>query len=177
MLFIRIINKIGSIYRRLNNRYLFSKVNSNIDTLIIGPDVDSDFLLNHPEKITIGDHVAINGNCYINAEGGVEIMRYCHIGKGLTIFSSNHNYMSDKFIPYDDEIILKPVLIKEFVWIGSNVTIIPGVTVGEGAVIGSGSVVTKDVPNFAVVGGNPARVIKLRDVETFLRLKGECKFK
>ncbi|MGB4774078.1 MAG: acyltransferase [Daejeonella sp.] len=160
----------------MNNRYLFSKVNCTTPSIIIGPDFNHNFTLNRPENITIGKNVVINGDCYINAEGGVEIMEYCHIGKGLTIFSSNHNYMSDTFIPYDEKVILKPVLIKACVWIGANVTIIPGVTIGEGVVIGSGSVVTRNIPDYAVIGGNPAKVIKMRDVETFLRLKNEGKY-
>jgi hypothetical protein len=57
-----------------------------------------------------------------------------------------------------------------------SATIVPGVTVGEGAVLGAGSVVTKSVPKYAVVGGNPAKVIKYRDIEMFERLKAEKKY-
>jgi maltose O-acetyltransferase len=158
------------------NRYIFSKVKGDVNTIIIGPDVNRNFKLNHAENITFGTNVVINGDCYINAEGGVEIKSYCHIGKGLTIFSSNHNYDSEDFIPYDKKILLKPVCINEFVWVGANVTIVPGVSIGEGVVIGSGTVVTKDVPDYAIIGGNPHKVIKFRNIETFQRLKSERKF-
>ncbi len=57
----------------------------------------------------------------------------------------------------------KPVLIKEGAWIGFNACILKGVTIGKGAVIGAGSVVTKDVPDFAVVAGNPAEILKYTD--------------
>jgi acetyltransferase-like isoleucine patch superfamily enzyme len=53
-----------------------------------------------------------------------------------------------------------PIVIKDKAWVGFNVIILKGVTIGEGAVIGAGSVVTKDIPDYAVVGGNPARIIK-----------------
>ena len=56
----------------------------------------------------------------------------------------------------------RPVTIHDGVWIGSRVIILPGVEIGEGAVIGAGAVVTKDVPAYAIVGGNPAHVIKYR---------------
>ena len=53
-----------------------------------------------------------------------------------------------------------PVVIGNNVWIGDKATILPGVTIGDGAVIAANAVVTKDVPAYSVVGGNPARVIK-----------------
>lgn len=56
----------------------------------------------------------------------------------------------------------KPVVIGDDVWIGARVIILPGVTVGKGAVLGAGTVVARDVPEWAVVVGNPARVVKFR---------------
>lgn len=53
-----------------------------------------------------------------------------------------------------------PIIIKDKAWIGMNVIVLKGVTIGEGAVIGAGSVVTRDVPDWTVVGGNPAKEIK-----------------
>lgn len=57
----------------------------------------------------------------------------------------------------------KPVTIEDDVWIGGRVTILPGVTVHQGAILGAGSVVTKDVPPYAIVGGNPAEIIRFRN--------------
>jgi acetyltransferase-like isoleucine patch superfamily enzyme len=58
------------------------------------------------------------------------------------------------------DLVPKPVVIKNDAWIGLNAIILKGVTIGEGAIVGAGSVVTKDVPDYTVVVGNPARVIK-----------------
>lgn len=118
----------------------------------------------------------LKSGTFIEAQGGVTIGRYFHVGRGLTIFSGNHDYESAESIPYGNTSILKPVVIEDFVWCGANVTILPGVTIGEGAVIGAGSLVTHDVPKYAVIGGNPAKVIKYRNEEQFLRLKAEGKF-
>ncbi len=57
----------------------------------------------------------------------------------------------------------KPVVIEDDVWIGSRVTILPGVTIGRGSVVGAAAVVTKDVPPYSVVAGNPAKVVKTRE--------------
>jgi acetyltransferase-like isoleucine patch superfamily enzyme len=123
------------------------------------------------------DHTShIKSDTFIECTGGVTIGRYFHTGRGLTIFSTNHNYKSPSTIPYDHEDTQRPVVIEDFVWCGANVTILPGVTIGEGAVVGAGSVVTKDVPKHAVVGGNPARILGNRDIETFERLKQMGKY-
>ena len=57
----------------------------------------------------------------------------------------------------------RAVIIEDDVWIGARVTILPGVHIGKGSVLGAGSVITSDVPPYAVVGGNPARVLKYRN--------------
>jgi serine acetyltransferase len=76
-------------------------------------------------------------------------------------------------LPYDHIYTVKDVVIGENVWIGADVSIMPGVTIGEGAVVAACSCVTKDVPPMAVVGGNPMRIIKYRDAENYNRLKAE----
>lgn len=118
----------------------------------------------------------LKSDTFIDCSGGVTIGRYFHTGRGLTIFSSNHNYTSETHIPYDTTVIKKPVVIKDFVWCGSNVSIVPGVTIGEGVVIGANAVVTKDVPDYAVIGGNPAKIIKYRDIDLFMALKEKGQF-
>lgn len=170
------IEKIVYLYHRHITRLTFKKVCCDINAIVIGPDCISNFQINYPQNLTIENGTVINGYCYINAFGGVKIGRFCHIGKGLTVFSHNHNYESKLSIPYDVSEIKAPVIIKDFVWCGANVTIVPGVTVGEGVVIGSGTVVTKDVPDYAIIGGNPHRIIKYRDIEMFKKLKQNGSF-
>jgi acetyltransferase-like isoleucine patch superfamily enzyme len=127
-------------------------------------------------KFSIDPTSHLKSHTYIEASGGVTIGRYFHTGRGLTVFSVTHNYENAKSIPYDDVFIERPVKINDFVWCGANVTILPGVSVGEGAIIGAGSVVTKDVPSYSIVGGNPARILKQRDENEFLKLKSKGSF-
>lgn len=127
------------------------------------------------ENIELGNDVYIGPDAYIYAQGGIEIKNGTIIGPRITIMTSNHHYDGDdlKAIPYDGGNLLEKVTIGENVWIGANVSIVPGVTIGEGAVIAMGAVVTKDVPKYAVVGGNPAKVIKYRNIEKYNKLKAD----
>ena len=101
---------------------------------------------------------------------------YFHSGEDCLILAENHNYDRGKAIPYDKVRVKKAIIIEDFVWLGSRVTILPGVRIGEGAIIQAGAVVSSDIPPNAVAGGNPARVFKYRDIEHFKRLKSEKKF-
>jgi acetyltransferase-like isoleucine patch superfamily enzyme len=127
-------------------------------------------------KFRIAPTSHIKSGTYIECSGGVEIGSYCHVGRGLTIFSSNHNWRTTACLPYDDVSILKPVLIGNGVWIGANVTILPGVSIGDAAIIAAGAVVADDVELGTVVGGNPAKVIAMRDIELTKQLLNEEKF-
>ena len=92
------------------------------------------------------------------------------------IIAQNHNYDKGEAIPYDNTYIYKDIEIGDFVWIGSNVTILPGTKIGEGAIIQGGAVVHGEIPPYAIAGGNPAKVFKYRDIEHFKKLKAEGKF-
>jgi acetyltransferase-like isoleucine patch superfamily enzyme len=127
------------------------------------------------KKFKISPTSHLKSNTYIECNGGVEIGRYFHTGRDLIILSTNHNYEGNK-IPYDETYIKKPVVIKDFVWFGIGVKVLPGVIIGEGAIVAMGSVVTNNVPDCAIVGGNPAQIIKYRNIEEFKKLKKEKKF-
>jgi maltose O-acetyltransferase len=77
----------------------------------------------------------------------------------VIIVTENHKYTKESFKGWEK----KPVIIEDNVWIGYRVIILPGVRVGRNAIIGAGAVVTKDVPPYAIVGGVPAKVIKMRE--------------
>lgn len=105
-------------------------------------------------QIKIGNRSYIGDRTEIHAGDLVEIGNGCNISWNCTILDRDyHKLCSDKEI-------IKPVKICDNVWIGCNCTILKGVTIGEGAVVAAGSVVTKDVPPKALVGGNPAKIIK-----------------
>jgi len=114
--------------------------------------------------ITIGDYSRVGiGNTVI---GPVVIGDHVQIGQHVLITGINHDYAQFEMV--DDKSPLKTatVNIADYVWIGANVSILPGVTIGRRAVIGAGAVVTSDIPPYTVAVGNPARVVKKYDKET-----------
>lgn len=165
----KIINQIRK-ERMKSIKKRFKKIGENAEITF-----GSSFL--SPGNIEIGDHVYIGPNGVYDGNGGIKIGSGTRIAYNVGIRTSNHNYDSDDLtsIPYDFTNIFKPVLIGENVWIGANVSIIPGVIIGEGVVVGMGSVITKDIPPFSVVGGNPAKVIKQRNIEKYKELKKQDK--
>lgn len=112
-------------------------------------------------QMKIGKNVFINSNMLAMARGGITIEDGVQIAANVQLISNNHD-------PYDLSVLTcKPVLIKESAWIGAGATILPGVCVGKHAVVGAAAVVTKDVPDYAVVVGNPAKVIRMLDKDRF----------
>ena len=129
--------------------------------------VASTAIITEPENLTIGDNVWINHYSRIDASGGVTIGEGCQIGFGSMILShSSHvairllglNYM-DSDANDRPGYVHRHTTIGEYTFVGGGSCILPGVTVGKGCVIGVNSVVTKDVPDYAVVVGSPARII------------------
>ncbi len=114
-------------------------------------------------NLVIGDHVDLAKDVLITSSGGVTIGDRALIGYRTQIISSNHTIplIGQPFPISGDE--HKHVTIEKDVWIGANCIITPGVNIREGAVVAGGSVVTKDVPANAIVGGVPAKLIKMRD--------------
>ena len=114
-----------------------------------------------PSSVELGDDSGIGIRAQIN--GKVVIGKNVMMGPDVCIFARNHAYARTD-IPMSCQGFSpeKPIMIGDDVWIGANVIILPGVHIGSGAIIGAGAVVTKNVPDYAVVGGNPAHIIKMR---------------
>ncbi len=113
------------------------------------------------DLVQIGKNVVIGANCLMMARGGVVIEDDVRIAANVQLITNNHDL-------YERDILTcKPVLIKKGAWIGAGATVLPGVCVGKHSIIGAASVVTKDVPDYGVVVGNPAKLIKTLEPEKF----------
>lgn len=120
--------------------------------------------------VSIGDRTFIGSSSIVCAEK-IEIGNDVLISWGCTIVDHNSHATNWAFRKNDvvawgqgkkdwSGVIIKPVRICDRVWIGLNSIILKGITIGEGAIVGAGSVVTKDVPPYTIVAGNPARIIR-----------------
>lgn len=114
-----------------------------------------------PNCVTIGKNVIVMNGCLMMSAGGITIDDGAQIAANVQLISNNHDL-------YQRQIITcKPVHIGRGAWIGAGSTILPGVTVGKHAIVGAASVVTKDVPDYAVAVGNPARILKYLEKDKF----------
>ena len=116
------------------------------------------FICDFGNRVKFGKGVFINHSAILSASGGIEFEDGVSIAPGVRIATINHDFNQRHSIYSYGK-----VTIKKNAWIGMNVTIVPGVTIGEYAVVAAGAVVTKDVPPYAVVGGVPAKVIKMQN--------------
>lgn len=128
------------------------------DTLRIFPPFYTDF----GREIVFGDNVFVNSSCHFQDQGGITIGDGSFIGHNVVLATVNHALEPSQ----KRQNTYLPISIGKNVWIGSNATVLPGVAIGDWAVVAAGAVVTKDVPAYAVVGGVPAKLIKMVDPES-----------
>lgn len=164
------INKIIKYMKMLFHKYKVK--NLNLGKKGDKVTIDKGFNFNRPENIYIDEYVYIGPYSTIYAHGKVSIKSGSIIGPNVTIYTANHNFKSNlTAIPYDEKLDIRPIEIDENVWIGGNVLLLPGTKIREGVIIGAGSVVSKEIPPFSIVVGNPATIIGLRDIDEYKRLK------
>lgn len=146
----------------LNSQYHTPEEIREIMGRLTGKSIADDFRLFPPfytdfgKNIAIGKGVFINSGCHFQDQGGITIDDGVLIGHNVVLATINHDLNPEK----GRKNHYAPIYIGKHVWIGSNVTILPGVTVGDWAVVAAGAVVTKDVSPRTVVGGVPAKVLK-----------------
>lgn len=131
------------------------------------------------EKVKVGNYSygPIDVRSWGSSEEGLEIGNFVSIGSGVKFILGGNHEMNTittypfkvKFLKEEEEAWSKGlIIIKDDVWIGTDAIILSGVTISQGAIVAAGSVITKDVPPYAVVGGNPAKIIKFRFSEEII---------
>lgn len=116
--------------------------------------------------IHIGDNVNIGDFCFLSGQGGLTIGNNVLCSSFVNIIPNQHCYADINKPIYKQPCISQGITIGDDSWIGINATILDGVNIGKHCIVGGGSVVTKDIPDFTVVVGNPAKPIKRYNNDT-----------
>lgn len=173
----RIIRRIKAISLEADNMVLrwvghvpihhFRRLCYRLEGMYIGQgsSIHMGAVFYNTHKISIGNDTIIGENAVLDGREKLTIGNHVDIASEVMIYNSQHNINSQDFAKVE-EVISEPVTIADYVFIGPRAIILPGVKIGKGAIVGAGAVVTKNVPDFAIVGGVPAKVIgerKLKD--------------
>lgn len=185
---------IATIYKRISSNIfsLKTKCNSNVHiappSYIIGHKyiqhkrfsscpglriecIDSYGEYKFKPSLIIGENVCFNFRCHVGVVNKIIIGDNVLIGSNVLITDHSHGYNNEADI---EDVAAKrylyskgPVIIEDNVWIGENVCILPNVRIGKNSIIAANSVVTKDIPSYAIVGGVPAKIIKIIKRENY----------
>ena len=136
----------------INMRRLQYKIKgATIGNLVV---IEKVILNGQAKRLTIGSESFIGSNVHIALHGAIHIGMRVVINSNVQLLTGSHNTQDTEWT-----MVEKPIVIKDYAWIAYNSIILPGITIGEGAVVGAGAVVSHNVPDYAIVAGNPAKVV------------------
>jgi len=163
---VSILARTGLLARLMDapiGRRLLGQAGRRAAYVRLGADIAPDVALSYgvfirlPPNVSIGAGTRIAGRVRIEAWDKVTIGRCCMFNDDVVVLTGQHDVDTPDF-----DADLRPVVIGDYVWLPQRIVVLPGVQIGEAAVVATGSVVTHDVPPYAIVAGNPARVIRER---------------
>jgi maltose O-acetyltransferase len=124
-------------------------------------NIESGAFIGSGRNISIGDNSGIGVNAFLS--GAISIGKNVMMGKDVMIIGTNHEFLRTDLPMIEQGLQAnREIKIGDDVWIGARAIILSGVSIGSGVIIGAGAVVTKDIPDWAIAVGNPARVIRYR---------------
>jgi maltose O-acetyltransferase len=141
--------------RRLVYRFWFIKIGK-------GSAIHMGAHFYFPPNISIGEDSIIGERVVLDGRAKLKIGNHVDIASEVMIYNAQHDMTAEHFAAVES-VVAKPVVIEDYVFIGPRAIILPGVTIKKGAVVGAGAVVTKDVEEFKIVGGVPAKEIGERE--------------
>ncbi|MBR5391657.1 MAG: acyltransferase [Prevotella sp.] len=160
----------GRMLKDLLNLLAYYSVNHSIGIrqakIGKGSKVHSTVILRQARNIVIGENCLINHNNVLQAgkgEGKIIIGNHVHTGANVMMIAFNHGFYTREEPTIKQDYFDDTISVGDDVWIGGGSVILAGVHIGTGAIIAAGAIVNKDVPEYAIVGGVPAKVLKYRD--------------
>lgn len=154
-----VVGKFSRIVRRFFCKRIFSRCGVKVN-------VENKAYFGNGKDFRVGNEVGLGTN-FKSLNRIVTIGNYLMMSEDVLFLGGNHsNENTDIPMGHQQTGIKTPLAIDDDVWIGARVIVLPGCQkIGKGVIIGAGSVVTKDIPDYAIVGGNPARIIRYRKNE------------
>ena len=152
-----VANRLAVIFENAQRLYLIRRFKSRGQNVSVHMPV----CISGAENITVGDNASLGAFVQMWGEGGIQIGNRVMIGSHTAITSLTHDYRAECM---QKTLLRRRVVIGDDVWIGAHCVVMPGITVGKGAVVGAGSIVTKDVEPYSIVVGDPARLLKYREL-------------
>ncbi|MFB3226205.1 acyltransferase [Exiguobacterium sp. PHA03] len=172
--------KIKALIKKTLRYLIFERKKPKLGKIgknVILPYTSNNF--DYPQNIYIDNYCSLGKDVILQATPSSKII----IGEGTIIaprckmIATNHNYNNNlKALPFDNINYVNDIVIGKGVWIAESAIILSGIKIDDGAIVAAGAVVTKDVPKGAIVGGNPAKIIKYRNIEIIDKLIEENKF-
>lgn len=124
-------------------------------SVVIKPSVN----IKYPWKLSLGNHVWIGENVWIDNLDNVVIGNNVCISQGALLLCGNHNYKKDSF-----DLITNPIIVEDGVWIGAKSTVLPAVTAKSHSILTAGSVTSKDLEPYSIYRGSPAEKVSIRTI-------------
>ena len=159
-----IFDKLVTLFWKLKTYFLSRSTGSRFR--FVSQGTGGIALSGNTKNFKCGKGIAFKSDTYFDCSGKITIGDFCHFGGNLTILTSEHNYDGD-YAPYSLTDVVKDVNLASFSWLGRGVTIMPGTNIGRGSIVAAGSVVTRDVPDYEIFAGVPAKKIGVRDTTLF----------
>jgi len=141
-----------SIFKVFILRIFGAKIGKSV---VIKPSIN----IKYPWKLSLGNHVWIGENVWIDNLDNVVIGNNVCISQGVFLLCGNHNYKKDSF-----DLITKPIIVEDGVWIGAKSTVLPGVTAKSHSILSAGSVTSKNLEPYSIYRGNPAEKVSIRTI-------------
>jgi len=146
-----VLHIVGCIPSHLVRRFFYRIAGMHIGS---GSTIHMGAKFYNPRRITIGNDTILGEGVVLDGRERLQIGNHVDFASEVMVYNSQHDISSEDF-----HAVSAPVIIEDYVFVGPRAIILPGVTIGKGAVVAAGAVVTKDVHQFEIVGGVPAKVI------------------
>lgn len=166
-----ILHLVGCVPSHLIRRFFYRLAGIRIGR---GSTIHMHARFYNPHTITIGKDSILGEGIVLDGRARLTIGNHVDIASDVMIYNSEHNVHSEEFAS-ETGVVEAPVVIEDYVFIGPRAIILPGVTLKKGAVVGAGAVVTKDVEEYTIVGGVPAKEIGERKVKDLHYILGRAR--